>query len=118
MTEIDISPPPAWSRTSGTTQDSVADIEYEHEPVADTTFIVSLRPKINAKGYVLQFSTIARSRTTVRHDYRVDEFERVKAAERAAQTFMQTISQRVREGTISPDEPEIDAIQETIRSYR
>lgn len=118
MTETETDLPAEWIEKPDEAQRGPAIVEYQHETADETTFIVSVMPKTADEGFKLRLSTINPTSTHVRHDYPVEEYETQAAAVEGAESFIEEFSQRVREGSISSADPEIDAIRETIQAFK
>lgn len=118
MTDTDITLPAEWTKKREETQHSTAVVEYQHETADETTFVVSVMSNTADEGFNLRLSTINRTSTHVRHDYPVDEYDAIDDAVEGAQSFIEMFSQRLQEGSISSTDPEIEAIRETIETFR
>lgn len=117
-TTVEIELPEEWGEQYDETQCGSAIVPYQHEAVAETTFIVSVLPRTaNGGGYKLWLSTINPTSTPVRHDYPVDEYDSLDGAVDGAESFIAQFSQRVRDGAISTVDPKIEAIRETIQTF-
>lgn len=119
MTDTDIDLPGEWTEKSDDTRPDPVIIEYQHETTDEIRFIVSVMPQSAEEGFKLRLSTITPTSThVVRHDYRVDEYDTPDAAVTGAESFIQEFSQRLRAGSISSADPEIEAIRDTIQAFR
>jgi quercetin dioxygenase-like cupin family protein len=118
VTKGDSGLPPEWTERHDETRHGAAVVEYQHETADETTFIVSVTPRTDTGEFTLRLSTIDPASTHVRHDYPVDEYDTVEEAAEGAESFVETLSQRLRAGSISSADPNIDAIRETIQAFR
>lgn len=118
MTNIETDLPVGWTEKSDDTRRDPAIVEYQYETADDTRFIVSVMPQTAKEGYKLRLSTINPTSTHVRHDYPVDEYDAVEDAVEGAESFIDELSQRLQEGSISSADPEIEAIGDTIQAFR
>ncbi|WP_152420653.1 hypothetical protein [Halorubrum tebenquichense] len=116
MTNIGI--PTAWTKKREEGRYSAAVVEYHHEIADETLFVVSVIPKIDDGKFELRLLAINRTSTHVRHDYPIDEYDTVEDAVEGAESFIEMLSQRLAEGSLSPSDPQIEAIRETITTFR
>ncbi|MFC4407932.1 hypothetical protein [Haloarchaeobius iranensis] len=118
MTDTDIALPAEWTKKREEAQHRTAVVEYQHETAEDTTFVVSVLSKPADKGFKLRLSAINRTSTHVRHNYPVEEYDTVDDAMEGAQSFIEMFSQRVQEGSVSAADPELEAVRETVETFR
>lgn len=118
MTDVDIALPSDWSEHVDETQRGSALVEFQHETDDGTTFIVSVLPRTTAdEGYTLRLSTITQTPTHVRHDYTIDEYDSLEDAVDGTESFLEQLSHRLRDGSISSTDPAIDEIRNIIRAF-
>lgn len=118
VTDTDIDLPAGWAEKRDGSERGTAVVEYHCETADDTTFVVSVMPKTADEGFKLRLSTINSTSTHVRHDYPIDEYDAVEDVVEGAESFIEMFSQRLREGSISSAEPQIEAIRETIQAFK
>lgn len=118
MAEFDIELPPGWSERSKEDQHGAAVAEYQHTTEEDTRFIVSLVPRSpTADAYKLRLSTVTVTSPYIRHDYLVNEYDTRTAAFEGADAFIEHISAQLYDGSVSHDDPEIEAIRGAIQDF-
>lgn len=118
MTENKIELPPEWSEQPEESQRGTAVAEYRHTTVEGTAFVVSVfQRSSDAGGYKLQLSTSAPISNGVHHDYPVEEYETRVDAFEGAESFIEHISVRLLDGSISHDDPEIEEIRGMIQDF-
>ena len=116
MTNISI--PAAWTKKREEGRYSAAVVEYHHEIADEALFVVSVIPKTDDEKFELRLLAINRTSTHVRHDYPIDEYDTVEDAVEGAESFIGMFSQRLAEGSLSSSDPQIEAIRETITTFR
>lgn len=116
MTSVDVDLPSEW-RVQRPTAESGAPTTFRYRTSTGTRFIVAVaRDPTDETSYTLHLST--ETPTNVRHDYPVDSFDSREAALSAAESFMPYLTARVRQDKLSASDPSIDAVQESISSFR
>ncbi|WP_049936724.1 hypothetical protein [Haloplanus natans] len=70
-------------------------MEYQHETTDETAFVLSITSRTDTGEFALRLSTIDPASTHVRHDYPVDEYDTVEEAAEGAESFVETLSQRL-----------------------
>lgn len=119
MTSVEIDLPVEWTEKSSETRWRSTVVEYVYKTDDETTFIVSVLPQTEDEGgYKLHLSTIDPTSTQIRHDYLVYEYDSLKDAVAGTESFIEQLSLRLREESISSADPEIEAIRETIQAFR
>lgn len=117
MTDVEIDLPAGWTELSDEKQDGSALVAYQYGTGEETTFIVSILPRVGERGYMLRLSTVDRTSTHVRHDYPVEEYDSLEVAVDGAESFLEHISQRLREDSMPAADPDIEAMRETIQAF-
>lgn len=117
MTELDIDLPPDWTAQSTDALSGGAMAEFQRTSSTGTRFIVTVRRPSDVEGYKLRFSTIVPGSRQIRHDYPVQEYETRTDAFEGAEAFIEHVSTRIREGSLSSDDPTIEATRATIRNF-
>lgn len=118
MTDIDIDLPADWTERANETQRASALVEYQHTTDDQTKFIVTLlKPASDDGDYRLRLSIVNTTSAHVRHDYPVDEYDTREVASAATEAFIECLDRRLAEGAISPADPEIDEIRNTIADF-
>jgi len=118
MTNIEADLPVGWTEKRNDTRRDPTIVEYQHETADETRFIVSVTPQTAEEGYRLRLSTINPTSTHVRHDYPVDEYDAIDNAVEGGESFIDELSQRLQEGSISPVDPQFKSIRDTIQAFR
>ena len=114
----DIDLPTGWTESPDEEQREHAVVEYRHEMDGGTTFLVSVfRRSVDTDEYLLHVSTINPASTPNRHDYPVESYDSRTEAIEAAESFLGFFSRRLRDRLISPDDPDIDEIQDAIVEF-
>lgn len=97
-------------------QYSSAAVTYQHESNG-TKFLVSA-PTQNGNQFEIRLSTIKKDSTRIRHDYTVAEYDTRATALDKVESFLETVSEHLQNGTISQDNPEIKEVEAIIQSFR
>jgi hypothetical protein len=118
MTNTNTELPEEWTKKPEEDGYSTGIFEYQRETADETTFVVSVISKTDNEEVRLRLSTIDRTSAHMRHDYLVDEYETVEDAVEGAQSFIDMFSQWLQDGSISSTNPEIEAINEIIETFR
>lgn len=93
-----IAPPSEWYERPNGRRDGEVIQEYEYDPTRETTFLVSLVRRSAREMYELRLTVIDLQSTRLRHDYPVDEYDSREAAVAGAESFIDHLSERFREG--------------------
>lgn len=118
MTNVEIDLPSSWTERSDETQHGSALVEYQHETGDKTMFIVSVLPRTaDDKGYKLYLSTINPTSIHVRHDYPIEDYDSLEDAVDGAESFIEQVSHRLQDGSISSADPTIEEIRTTIQAF-
>lgn len=117
MTETDANVPEGWERVQEQPQYSSAAVTYRHESNG-TKFLVSVPPAQNGNQFEIRLSTIKKDSTRIRHDYTVAEYDTRATALDKVESFLETVSEHLQNGTISQDNPEIKEVEAIIQSFR
>ena len=116
MTDRNFTPPTGWIARNLTSDETLT--EYECQITGDATFIITVTEDGDAtKSYKLQFSTITPESPQTRHDYPIGEYKSRTNALTDATTLMQDLTTGLQNGTISPDDPEVDTIREVLQEF-
>lgn len=118
MTDLDIDPPEGWSVHRPDDQRETVLIEYRRQTAGRMTFVVSIREWArDTDGYKLRLSAINPTVTHLHHNYPVDEYDSKAEAVAGAESFIEHFSDRLREGSVSTTEPQIEEIRRAIREF-
>lgn len=116
MTSVDVDLPEGWRVHPSQKQDELVLARFRYHSPTGTTFIVAIESEPPAEGACrLRFST--ETPTNVRHDYPVSTYESRADAETAAESFIEHVARRLRQGKISPSDPDIETVQNEIQSF-
>lgn len=117
VTDLEIELPPDWEVRSSDARTGETLAEFQRESPAGTRFVVAIRRPSDVAGYELRFSTIVPGSRQMRHDYPVEEYETRTDAFEGAEAFIEHVSTRIREGSLSSDDPTIEATRAAIRDF-
>ncbi|MBO4248994.1 hypothetical protein IL252_14325 (plasmid) [Halomicrobium sp. IBSBa] len=90
---------------------------FQYQSPNDTTFIVAVQQPEEIDGYQLRLSTVVPGSKQIRHDYPVQTYETQAAALAGAEDFIEQLSTRFRDGSLSRDSPSIEATQAAVRDF-
>lgn len=118
MTEPNTDLPLEWSVVPPAEQQESVLVEYRYQPDGETTFLVSvLSPASRGPLYELRLSTITQQPQALRHDYPVAHYETREKAHENAIAFINYLTTKFEQGTLSRTDPEIDAIRSVISGF-
>lgn len=107
MADVDL--PDGWrDRPAADRQPDVL-AEYGRPTDAGATFVVSLLR--GGDAYTLRVSTIEDGDQRVRHDYRVETYDRREDARAAAGTLARRLDAELADGDIDPRDPDVAAVR-------
>jgi len=116
MTHSDIDVPAEW-RVQQPADQLRSPTKCYYRTSTGTTFIVTIVPDVpDGDGYSLRLST--ETPTNVRHDYLVDRYDSCQTVTSAAESFIPHLTRQIRRDKLSASDPSIDAVQQTIKSFR
>lgn len=115
VTEIDL--PSGWVRRTADERSRKTIAEYKLESEEGTTFTVVVRRPSDVEEYGLRLSTAIPESKYKHHSYPVQEYETRTAALEGAEAFIEHLSTRFREGSLSRDDPGIEATRAAIRDF-
>ena len=117
MSESTINLPADWTERAAEQQSEQTLAEFRSQTDTDTTFTVSIHRPSDVEGYRMRFSTFVPESKQPRHEYPVAEYETRTAALEATESFIDHVTARFRDGSLSRDEPDIDAVRTTIEDF-
>lgn len=117
MSEINPKLPPEWTdRPIDDLSGAIA--AFEHETSEASRFVVSINQQTSDPDqYKLQLSSIELASTPTRHDYLVEEYDDMAEAVEATQEFLRLFTNRLKDGSVSKEDPTIDDVQSVIRKF-
>lgn len=117
VTEQVVDLPSEWTVRTADERSTGSLAEYQLRSDEGTTFVVTVRRPTDAEEYGMQLSTIVHGETQQRHDYPVREYETRTAALDGAEAFIEHLSTRFQEGTLSRDDPTIEATKAAVEEF-
>lgn len=117
MSKLDIDLPSDWTERTADEQSKGTLVEYQLQSNADTIFMLAIRRPSDVEGYKIRLSTVTPGLKPTRHDYSVEEYETSTAALKGSEAFLEHLSTRFREGSLSRDDPGIEATRATIQDF-
>lgn len=116
MTDGDHDLPTGWSRRRDATLEGRTVAAFEYRPAPESRFLLTIDPRAEHPGYTLRLSTSTPDATQPEHEYHVSTYDQRANALEDAQALMEELTNRLANGTLSPSDPGIDAVNEAIES--
>ena len=108
--------PEGWSKTRAD-EAGRERYQFQLDQADGATFLVWVVERGEDDPFQTRLTTISNAGNRVRHDYPVDTYESKETAIDGAESFVDRLDSRLRQGTVSDDDPTVEDVQRFIDQF-